>query len=255
VKQRSNGPTVLLGMPEFVVGAQLEVGRELWLLVETTVEVAGCEVCGTRAVGHGRRRLKVRDLPMADRPVVLVWAKRLWRCPDPDCAVVTWSEEVDEIAPRAVLTERARAEICRLVGEAGRSVAEVAVTSGLAGTPLWRRCAIGPSPGRSFSRLGAPRALGLDEHSFLSGTVEHPTLLATGFADLDRHRLLDVVKGRTAQGVSTGWPPARRRGWPPSAPSPWIPRRLRPRAGRRAPARRTGRRPLPRGAPGQRRSR
>jgi hypothetical protein len=33
----------------------------------------------TRAVGHGRRRLKVRDLPMADRAVVLVWAKRLWR--------------------------------------------------------------------------------------------------------------------------------------------------------------------------------
>jgi hypothetical protein len=52
---------------------------------------------------------------MADRPVVLVWAKRLWRCPDPDCQATTWSEEVDEIAPRVALTERARAEICRLV--------------------------------------------------------------------------------------------------------------------------------------------
>ena len=111
MKQRSEGATVLLGMPEFVVGAQLAVGRELWLMVETTSDVVGCEGCGTRAVGHGRRRLKVRDLPMADRPVVLVWAKRLWRCPDPDCAVGTWSEEVDDIAPRAALTERARAEI------------------------------------------------------------------------------------------------------------------------------------------------
>ena len=87
MEQRSDGATVLLGMPEFVVGAQLVVGRELWLMVETTSGVVGCEGCGTRAVGHGRRRLKVRDLPMADRPVVLVWAKRLWRCPDPDCAV------------------------------------------------------------------------------------------------------------------------------------------------------------------------
>ena len=70
MKQRSDGATALLGMLEFVVGAQLEVAGELWLLVETTAEVVGCEACGTRAVGHGRRRLKVRDLPMADRPGV-----------------------------------------------------------------------------------------------------------------------------------------------------------------------------------------
>jgi zinc-finger of transposase IS204/IS1001/IS1096/IS1165 len=119
MKQRSDGATVLLGMPEFVVGAQLEVGGELWLMVETTAEVVGCEGCGTRAVGHGRRRVRVRDLPMADRPVVLVWAKRLWRCPDPACPVATWSEEVDDIAPRAALTERARAEICRLASWRG----------------------------------------------------------------------------------------------------------------------------------------
>ena len=74
MKQRSEGATVLLGMSEFVVGAQLAVGRGLWLMVETTCDVVGCEGCGTRAVGHGRRRLKVQDLPMADRPVVLVWA-------------------------------------------------------------------------------------------------------------------------------------------------------------------------------------
>ena len=40
--------------------------------------------------------------------------------------MATWSEEMDEIAPRAALTERARAEICRRVAEAGQSVAEVA---------------------------------------------------------------------------------------------------------------------------------
>jgi integrase len=56
--------------------------------------------------GHGRRRLNVRDLPVADRPVVLVWAKRLSRCPDLDCAVGTRSEEVDDIASRAALTDR-----------------------------------------------------------------------------------------------------------------------------------------------------
>jgi hypothetical protein len=56
VVDRSEGATTLLGMPEFVVGAQIEVSGEWWLAVETTAVVMGCEVCGTRAVGHGSRR-------------------------------------------------------------------------------------------------------------------------------------------------------------------------------------------------------
>jgi hypothetical protein len=31
----------------------------------------------------------VRDLPVSDRPVVLVWAKRFWRCPEPACPAPT----------------------------------------------------------------------------------------------------------------------------------------------------------------------
>jgi transposase len=101
---------------DFVVGAQIDIDGEWWLAVETTASVVGCQGCGTWSVGHGRRRVRVRDLPMADRPVVLVWAKRIWRCPDPDCPVTTWSEEADEIAAQAALTERTRAAICRRVG-------------------------------------------------------------------------------------------------------------------------------------------
>jgi hypothetical protein len=68
MRQRSEGATVLLGMPEFVVGAQLAVGGELWLMVETTSEVVGCEGVWHAGGGHARRRLTVRDLPLADRP-------------------------------------------------------------------------------------------------------------------------------------------------------------------------------------------
>src|ERR687898_967262 len=63
-----------------------------------------------------------------------------------------------------------------------------------------------------LSRLGAPTALGLDGTAFLSANVENTTLLVTGFVDLDRHRLLDVVQGRTARGVS---------GWLAARPAPW----------------------------------
>src|SRR5262245_18493516 len=102
-----DGSSALLGLDAFGVGAQLlEADSEWWLAVETAEARAWCPSCGIRAVGHGRRPVRVRDLPIADRPVVLVWAKRLWRCPEGDCPMGTWSEESDAIAPRAVLTER-----------------------------------------------------------------------------------------------------------------------------------------------------
>jgi transposase len=199
---RSEGATALLGMAGFVVGAQLEVDGELWLNVETTAEVVGCSSCGTGAVGHGRRRVKVRDLPIAGRPVVLVWAKRKWRCPEPDCEVRTWTEPTTAIRPRAELTERARAEICRRVGKEEDSVAEVARAFGVGwhtamaavrdhGTPLVEDPA----------RLDGVDALGLDETKFLSATPVHRTQYVTGFVDLDRARLVDVVPGRSGKAV------------------------------------------------------
>lgn len=126
----------------------------------------------------------------------------------------TWSEDLDEIAPRAALTERARAEICRQVGELGRSVAEVARSFGVG----WHTAmAAVRDHGRPrvahLSRLGAPTAVGIDETSFLAATATHPTMLVTGFVDLDRHRLLDVVEGRTAAGVSA---------WLGARPAPWL---------------------------------
>jgi len=199
---RSQGATTLLGMPGFVVGAQVEVDGEWWLNVETTAEVVGCPSCGTRAVTHGRRKVRVRDLPMAVRPVVLVWAKRTWRCEDPDCKTTTWSETSPAIGARAALTERARAEICRRVGEDGDSVAQVARDFAVGwytamaavkdhGTPLVDDPA----------RLEATKALGLDETKFLSATRTHHTKYVTGFVDLHQVLLLDIVAGRSAKAV------------------------------------------------------
>ncbi len=41
----SSGTTALLGMAGFVAGAQIEHGGEVWVLVETTADVAGCVAC------------------------------------------------------------------------------------------------------------------------------------------------------------------------------------------------------------------
>jgi transposase len=63
---------------------------------------------------------------MGGRPVVLAWRKRIWRCVEPACEVRTWTEQRGAIRPRAVLTERARAEACRRVGKDAHAVAAVA---------------------------------------------------------------------------------------------------------------------------------
>jgi transposase len=58
--------------------------------------------------------------------VVLLWCKRIWRCREPACGVRTWTERAAAVRPRAVLTERARAEACRRVGKDAHAVAAVA---------------------------------------------------------------------------------------------------------------------------------
>jgi transposase len=211
-----SGVSALLGLDGFMVCAQLldDASGEWWLAVETTEDRAWCEACGVRAVGHGRRRVVVRDLPLADRPVVLVWLKHIWRCPEPACAVRTWSEESDQIAPRAVLTERARGEIARRVGPEEHSVAQAARDFGVS----WHTAmaAVGDH-GRPridhLARLGAPNAVGLDETSFLAATAEHPTMLVTGIIDLDAGRLVDVLPARSAVAVTD---------WLAAKPAPWL---------------------------------
>ena len=89
---RSSGASALLGMEGFVVLASTEVDDELWLLVETDADVVGCASCGVRAIGHGRSVVHVRDLPIAGRPVRLVWRKRRWICREPDCETKTFTE-------------------------------------------------------------------------------------------------------------------------------------------------------------------
>jgi transposase len=195
-----------------LVSAEL-VGGEWQLAVQTTATVVGCAGCGVRATPHGRRTVRVRDLPIGGRPVVLVWHKRLWRCQEPACGVRTWTEQAAAIRPRAVLTERARAEACRRVGKDAHAVAAVARDLGVGWATVMRAVA---DHGRPLvddpTRLEGVAALGLDETSFLKATRRAPTRYVTGLVDLEQGRLLDVVADRTRAAVD-GWLGARPHGW------------------------------------------
>jgi transposase len=203
----------LLGLDGFEVLAAQVVSGEWRLVVQTTAELVGCARCGVRAQAHGRRTVRVRDLPAGGRPVVLAWRKRIWRCTERACGVRTWTEQVAAIRPRAVLTERARAEACRRVGKDAHAVAAVARDLGVGWATIMRAVADHGTPlVDDAARLEGVAALGLDETSFLKATRVAPTRYVTGLVDLERGRLLDVVADRTRAAVA-GWLGARTRDW------------------------------------------
>jgi transposase len=205
--------SLLLDLDGFeVVSAEL-VGGEWQLAVQTTARVVGCAGCGVRATPHGRRLVRVRDLPIGGHPVVLCWRKRIWRCSEPACRVRTWTERVAAVGPRVVLTERARAEACRRVGKDAHAVAAVARDLGVGWATVMRAVADHGAPlVEDPTRLDGVAALGLDETSFLKATRVAPTRWVTGLVDLEGGRLLDVVADRTRRAVD-GWLGARSAEW------------------------------------------
>ncbi len=131
MRDDATASAAMLGLPGFRVLAVAAYAGEVEQAVETVEEVTGCPSCGVVAQLHDRRPSWVRDLPAGGRPVTLVWVKRVWRCREPWCPKVTWTETSAAIRPRASLTERARREACRRVGQDGHTVAGVAADFGV----------------------------------------------------------------------------------------------------------------------------
>jgi len=200
----SDDATALVGMPELVVGAQVLRDGEWLLGVETRADRAWCPSCAVRAVGHGRSRVLVRDLPIAGTPTVLVFARRRWRCGEELCRVRTWSEHVEAIARRASLTERARQRLADMVNIDGFSIAAAAVEFGVGWHAANAAVAVHTDPAIDDpARFDGVRGIGVDEKRFLNATAEHRTVFTTQIVDLDRHRLLDVVEGRSRDVLGT----------------------------------------------------
>jgi hypothetical protein len=132
--------------------------------------------------------------------------------------VVTWAETSEAIAPRASLTERARATAALRVGRDGESVAALAREFGGGwGTIM----AAVRDRGRPLvddpARRAGVGAVGVDQTAFTAATATRPTEFVTGMVDLTRRRggvarLLDVVEGRSAEALSC-WIAQREPGW------------------------------------------
>ena len=197
----TDGATALLGMPDFAIrGRCSRAASGGWRSRRAWIGWAVRRVaCGRWATGGDGCRCGICRSQVGR----CGWCGRSGSggVPMPGARRRPGPRRRERIGARALLTERARAEVCRRVGEDGDSVAEVAREFGVGwhaaiGAVAEHGTALVDDP----ARLGAPSGLGLDETAFLAASATRRREMVTGFVDLDRHRLLDVVRGRSGSG-------------------------------------------------------
>ncbi len=206
---------VMFGVPGVRVLAAMRDPVGLTLTVETDQTVEGCRRCGVLAVAHDRREHVLHDAPFGHRRVRVRWRKRVWRCPEPACPVVTFTETHALAPPRGLLTARAVVWAADALQDDDTTVNALARRLEVDWHTLWdalkveaRRRADDPS------RLVGVESLGVDEHVWRPGKFgagREVTCMVDLTRDANgqvRARLLDLVLGRSGPAYA-GWLDAR----------------------------------------------
>lgn len=194
---------LLVGLPDVrvlgVSGDPRNRQEQLVVRIESKTVEVGCAQCGTRATVKDRSEVRLVDLPAFGRPAILLWYKRRWQCPEPDCPTKTWTEQAVLIPPpRAGMTDRTGRWVTVQVGCYGRTVAEVARELGTDWhTVMAAVMAYGTPLVEDPNRIGPVTALGLDETLFVRSGRWRTQSWCTSIVGLDApSQLLDVVPGR-----------------------------------------------------------
>jgi transposase len=197
------------------VDVEADGGLTVWLATDPRLPPAcpDCAVVSDRV--HEYVLTRPRDLPrpaggaaVGVAPVAVVWAKRRWRCGNPDCPRATFTESVPQIPPGARLIERVREHVAQLIGEAGMPVCTAAAQVGVS-WPSAHQALIDRVDPVPDTRPGPVEALGIDEtrrgrpRFTRDPDTSRSVVLAdrwhTGFVDLAGGQgLLGQVEGRTA---------------------------------------------------------
>ena len=208
----TNGMTSLFGLPGVRVERveQRDDGTRVVHVVTADETAAACPDCGvvsTSAKEHPTTAPK--DIPYGPAGVLVRWRKTRWRCKESYCQRDSFTESIDQVPPRARTTSRLRTQVAKAIGDAARSVAEVADAHNVS----W------PTAHRAFvahaqERLTEPapvRVLGIDEtrrgkprwqRRPDSGGWERIDPWDTGFVDLSGDQgLLGQREGRTTSAV------------------------------------------------------
>lgn len=193
-----------------VLDVTVDARDRMVLTVESDQIEHGCPSCGVLAAGHGRRVHVVHDAPCLGRVTVVRWLKRIWRCREPLCPTVTFSEEHDLAPPRAVLTVRAVRWAADALTHDDTTVSALARHLGVDWHTCWDAVEV-----EAEARVGKPerlsgvKTLGVDEHIWKPSRVGIDRAV-TIMVDLTRDsegclhaRLLDAVIGRSGTAYKT----------------------------------------------------
>jgi transposase len=208
---------ILVGLPQVQVRGVEQSGEGLPLVVHVACPEdwqRDCGRCGTRGWVKQHRVVRLTDLPVFGRPVVLAWHKLRRVCPNSSCDQGSWTTSDERIAARRCrVTQRAGRWLTEQVGRYRRAVAVVAAELGCD----WHTVndaviAYGQQLVDDPDRIGQVYAIGMDETLFNRTGAYRTQTWATTFADVGTHRLIDIAEGKDAESV-IGWLEKRPQTW------------------------------------------
>ena len=127
----TDGTTLLFGLPGVQVERveRLADGTRVVCAITAEETAAACPSCGVLSSSRKRRTAtSPKDIPYGEDRIVLQWNKTRWRCREDYCERGSFTEAIPQVPARARTTRRLRTQIGAAIGDAARSVTEVAAT-------------------------------------------------------------------------------------------------------------------------------
>src|SRR5271170_6075306 len=208
----TDGTTLLFGLPGVWVGRveRWADGTRVVHAVTASEAAAACPSCGVVSTSvKARVTTSPRDIPYGQERIILRWNKTRWRCREDYCERGSFTESIAQVPARARTTGRLRTQIGAAIGEAARSVAEVAAAHGVS-WPTAHRAFIThaeveltePQPTRTQPVPHTPRGKPRWERCAQTQRWVRVDPWDTGFVDLTGHQgLLGQREGRTSAAV------------------------------------------------------